>query len=68
MATSQSNMPDTMFIYPYESPTPGSITVIAYGMERKDGDVFTWDKVFKDVVACNFNLVSLYGSDEPKFK
>ena len=68
MATSQSNLPDTMFIYPYESPTPGSITVIAYGMERKDGDVFTWDKVFKDVVACNFNLVSLYGSDEPKFK
>ncbi len=68
MATLPDASQDIVFIYPYESPTPGSITVVAYGMEREDGDIFTWDKVFKDVVACNFNLVCLKGKDEPAYK
>lgn len=67
MTTLPDDLPDLQYVYQYESPTPGSITIAATGLERGDDEVFA-DSVFEDVVACNFNLVSLYGKDEPNFK
>lgn len=67
MATFPSKIPDEMYRYPYESPTPGRITVIATGLQRDKGQVLS-EEVFRNIVACNFNLVSLIGSNEDGFK
>ncbi len=53
---------ETGFSYPYASPTPGLITVVATGLEKELSEVFP-TSVFEDLVECNFNLVSMEGSE-----
>lgn len=58
-----ATLPDLQYIYPYESPTPGNITVVATGLQRGAGEVLP-QQVFDGIAECNFNLVSLTGTED----
>ena len=60
-----ATLPDIQYIYPYESPTPGSITVVATGLQIGAGEVLP-PQVFDGIAECNFNLVSLTGTEDMK--